>query len=105
MKNDLNATAVVSGYTDNTGTDKSNEELGMKRAQAAKEYLVTRHGIDPGRISTDLEGIRGARVRQLHHRGKDQEPPGRDCGYTRLGNVRRRAPQSIFEPPPPEGVF
>ncbi len=56
MKNDLNATAVVAGYTDNTGTDKANEELGMKRAQAAKEYLVTRHGIDPGRISTVSKG-------------------------------------------------
>ena len=56
MKNDLNATAVVAGYTDNTGTEKSNEELGMKRAQAAKEYLVTRHGIDPGRITAVSKG-------------------------------------------------
>lgn len=56
MKNDLNATAVVTGYTDNTGTDKANEELGMKRAQAAKEYLVTRHGIDPGRITAASKG-------------------------------------------------
>ena len=56
MKNDLNATAVVTGYTDNTGTDQANQELGMKRAQAAKEYLVTRHGIDPGRIVTASKG-------------------------------------------------
>ena len=28
----------------------------MKRAQAAKEYLVTRHGIDPGRITTASKG-------------------------------------------------
>ncbi len=56
MKNDLNSTAVVTGYTDNTGSEKSNEELGMKRAQAAKEYLVTRHGIDPGRITTVSKG-------------------------------------------------
>ena len=56
MKNDLNATAVVTGFTDNNGTDQANQELGMKRAQAAKEYLVTRHGIDPGRISTVSKG-------------------------------------------------
>jgi outer membrane protein OmpA-like peptidoglycan-associated protein len=56
MKNDLNATAVVTGYTDNTGTDKANLELGQKRADAAKEYLVTRHGIDPSRISTASKG-------------------------------------------------
>jgi len=56
MKNDLNATAVITGYTDNTGTEKANLELGAKRAQAAKEYLVTRHGIDPGRITTTSRG-------------------------------------------------
>lgn len=56
MKNDLNATAVVTGYTDNTGSEQANMELGAKRAQAAKEYLVTRHGIDPGRITTASKG-------------------------------------------------
>ena len=56
MKNDLNATAVVTGYTDNTGTEQANLELGAKRAQAAKDYLVTRHGIDPARISTVSKG-------------------------------------------------
>jgi outer membrane protein OmpA-like peptidoglycan-associated protein len=56
MKNDLNATAVVTGYTDNTGSDKANVDLGQKRADAAKEYLVTRHGIDPSRITAASKG-------------------------------------------------
>jgi len=56
MKNDLNSTAVVTGYTDNTGSESANLELGAKRAQAAKDYLVTRHGIDPARISTVSKG-------------------------------------------------
>jgi outer membrane protein OmpA-like peptidoglycan-associated protein len=56
MKNDLNATAVITGYTDNTGSEQSNIELGTKRSDAAKQYLVTRHGIDPGRISTSSKG-------------------------------------------------
>jgi outer membrane protein OmpA-like peptidoglycan-associated protein len=56
MKNDLNATAVVTGYTDSTGSEQANLELGAKRAQAAKDYLVTRHGIDPGRIATESKG-------------------------------------------------
>ena len=56
MKNDLNATAVVTGYTDNTGSEQTNLELGARRAQAAKDYLVTRHGIDPGRITTASRG-------------------------------------------------
>jgi OOP family OmpA-OmpF porin len=56
MKNDLNATAVVTGYTDNTGSEQANLDLGARRAQAAKDYLVTRHGIDPGRITTASKG-------------------------------------------------
>jgi OOP family OmpA-OmpF porin len=56
MKNDLNATAVVTGYTDNTGSEQANLDLGNRRAQAAKDYLVTRHGIDPGRITTASRG-------------------------------------------------
>ena len=27
-----------------------------RRAEAAREYLVTRHGIDPGRITTAAKG-------------------------------------------------
>src|SRR5262249_47367939 len=56
MKNDLNATAVVTGSTDNPETDKANLERGQKRADAAKEYLVTRHGIDPSRITAQSKG-------------------------------------------------
>ena len=56
MKNDLNATAIVTGYTDNTGSETANLELGQKRAEAAREYLVTRHGIDPGRITAQSRG-------------------------------------------------
>ena len=56
MKNDLNATAVVTGYSDNTGAEPSNLAISAKRAEAAKEYLVTRHGIDPNRIATAAKG-------------------------------------------------
>ncbi len=56
MKNDLNSTAVVTGYSDNLGSPESNLEISRRRAAAAKEYLVTRHGIDPGRITTEGKG-------------------------------------------------
>jgi outer membrane protein OmpA-like peptidoglycan-associated protein len=56
MKNDLNSTAVVSGYSDNLGTEEANLDISRRRAEAAKEYLVTRHGIDPARISTEGRG-------------------------------------------------
>lgn len=44
--------AKLSGYTDNTGSDKINTPLSEKRAEAAKAYLVSK-GIDEGRISTE----------------------------------------------------
>jgi outer membrane protein OmpA-like peptidoglycan-associated protein len=56
MKNDLNSTAVVTGYSDNLGSESSNMEISQRRAAAAKEYLVTRHGIDPGRITAVGKG-------------------------------------------------
>jgi outer membrane protein OmpA-like peptidoglycan-associated protein len=56
MKNDLNATAVVTGYSDSGGTEPANLAISAKRAESAKEYLVTRHGIDPNRITTAAKG-------------------------------------------------
>ena len=48
--------AILNGTKGQAPDAKSNQELGQKRADAAKEYLVTRHGIDPGRISTQSKG-------------------------------------------------
>jgi outer membrane protein OmpA-like peptidoglycan-associated protein len=56
MKSDLNSTAVVTGYSDNAGSEEANLAISAKRAEAAKEYLVTRHGIDPNRITTGAKG-------------------------------------------------
>jgi outer membrane protein OmpA-like peptidoglycan-associated protein len=41
----------LEGHTDNSGTDKANDELSQKRADAAKAYLVSK-GIDTDRLST-----------------------------------------------------
>jgi outer membrane protein OmpA-like peptidoglycan-associated protein len=56
MKNDLNSTAVITGYSDNTGTEQENMKISQERAEAAKQYLVARHGIDAGRIKTAAKG-------------------------------------------------
>ncbi len=56
MKNDLNSTAVITGYSDNAGSEEANMVISAKRSEAAKEYLVTRHGIDPNRITTGAKG-------------------------------------------------
>jgi OOP family OmpA-OmpF porin len=56
MRNDLNSTVVITGYSDNVGTEESNLDISRRRADAAREYLVTRHGIDPARITTEGRG-------------------------------------------------
>lgn len=60
MKNDLNSTAAITGYSDNSGKEDANLAISAKRAEAAKEYLVTRHGIDPNRITTAAKGSQDA---------------------------------------------
>ena len=51
MKQSATSTAVVTGYSDGKGKSE-NQRLADQRAQGVKNYLVTRHGIDPSRITT-----------------------------------------------------
>jgi outer membrane protein OmpA-like peptidoglycan-associated protein len=50
-----NVNITLIGYTDNSGTDKINEPLSVKRAESSKAYLVSK-GIDAGRIQTEGHG-------------------------------------------------
>jgi outer membrane protein OmpA-like peptidoglycan-associated protein len=50
-----NVNITLIGYTDNSGTDKINEPLSVKRAESSKAYLVSK-GIDAGRIQTEGRG-------------------------------------------------
>ena len=53
MKQEPDSTAEVTGYADGaTGSQEANQRLADQRAEAVKNYLVTRHGIDPSRIRT-----------------------------------------------------
>ena len=56
MKQDPDARALVIGYTDASGSSDANQRMSEQRAQAVKNYLVTRHGIDPSRITTEGRG-------------------------------------------------
>jgi outer membrane protein OmpA-like peptidoglycan-associated protein len=56
MKNDLNSTAVITGYSDNAGSEDANLKISTQRAEAARTYLVERHGIDAARIKTAGRG-------------------------------------------------
>ena len=54
MKQEADSSAQVIGYAEGaTGTQSGNQRIAEQRAQAVKNYLVTRHGIDPSRIVTE----------------------------------------------------
>jgi outer membrane protein OmpA-like peptidoglycan-associated protein len=55
LKDDLAATVVVTGYPDEATPESGRRKLASERAEHAKAYLTTRHGIDAGRISTLAE--------------------------------------------------
>jgi outer membrane protein OmpA-like peptidoglycan-associated protein len=56
MKQDPELRAMVIGYTDPSGSADANQRMSEQRAEAVKNYLVTRHGIDPNRIRTEGRG-------------------------------------------------
>ncbi len=49
--------AVATGYTDRIGSDKYNDRLSLRRAQAVKAYLVSK-GIPANKIYTEGKGKR-----------------------------------------------
>ena len=53
MKSEPTSTALVIGYTDDREQTGPNQDLDRRRAEAVKDYLVTRHGIDPSRITVE----------------------------------------------------
>lgn len=56
MKQDPEVRAEVLGYADASGSPAGNQAISQQRAQAVKNYLVTRHGIDPSRITVEGRG-------------------------------------------------
>lgn len=53
MKQEPTATALVIGYTDNRENTGPNADLDRRRAEAVRDYLVSRHNIDPSRITVE----------------------------------------------------
>ncbi|MCS6808434.1 MAG: OmpA family protein, partial [Bacteroidota bacterium] len=48
---------TITGCNSNTGPEKGNRELSMKRAQAVKEYLQTVWNIDPARLNVQARDL------------------------------------------------
>jgi outer membrane protein OmpA-like peptidoglycan-associated protein len=55
-KSDAHSKFVVEGHTDSVGTAAYNQDLSQRRAQAVRDYLVTR-GIESSRISSEGFGF------------------------------------------------
>lgn len=53
MKQEPSSTALVIGYTDTRENTGPNNDLDRRRAEAVRDYLVSRHGIDPSRITVE----------------------------------------------------
>ena len=43
-------TIIIHGHTDDVGTIEYNQRLSERRAEAARQYFITQHGIDPNRL-------------------------------------------------------
>jgi outer membrane protein OmpA-like peptidoglycan-associated protein len=56
MKQEPSATALVIGYTDDRENTGANHDLDRRRAEAVRDYLVSRHGIDASRITVEGRG-------------------------------------------------
>jgi outer membrane protein OmpA-like peptidoglycan-associated protein len=53
MKQEPASTALVIGYTDDRENTGPNTDLDRRRAEAVRDYLVSRHGIDASRITVE----------------------------------------------------
>lgn len=56
MRDNSAAPALVIGYSDMSGPESANMETSRKRAEAVKNWLVTRHAVDPSRITVEARG-------------------------------------------------
>lgn len=51
-----NASIVVEGHTDASGSDDYNLRLSDRRAASVKQYLIERYGVDPARVTAVGKG-------------------------------------------------
>jgi outer membrane protein OmpA-like peptidoglycan-associated protein len=75
--------ALITGHTDDRGTEENNVKAGLKRADAAKEYLVEEQQISETRIETKSAG---------------ESQPIADNGTAQGREQNRRIEIELFEP-------
>lgn len=47
---------LIEGHTDSVGNEAANRQMGLRRAESVRNYLITRHGIESKRISIESLG-------------------------------------------------
>jgi outer membrane protein OmpA-like peptidoglycan-associated protein len=57
MKEEPTSTLTVDGYTDGKEKTGKAKDLDKRRAEAVRDYLVSRHGIDTNRITLNAAGV------------------------------------------------
>lgn len=73
MARDKDMKVEIGGYTDQKGAVKYNLNLSQKRADAAKEYLVSKYGTDASRLSTKAYGKCCPIEKETNEDGSDNE--------------------------------
>jgi outer membrane protein OmpA-like peptidoglycan-associated protein len=50
-------TIIINGHTDGVGSAQYNQSLSERRAEAARQYFIVQHGIDPNRLIAKGHGM------------------------------------------------
>ena len=74
---------IIDGHTDSVGSDRYNQNLSQRRAATIKNWLISRYGIDPRKIST---------------RGMGESRPIADNGNFQGRQLNRRVEFTIYRP-------
>jgi outer membrane protein OmpA-like peptidoglycan-associated protein len=74
---------IIDGHTDSIGSDRYNQNLSQRRASTIKNWLVSRYGISPNKISI---------------RGMGESRPIADNGNFQGRQLNRRVEFTIFRP-------
>lgn len=91
MKSNPNLRLVITGHTDATGVEESNNALSYQRSQAVVDHLVENHGIGRGRLVIQWKGQQEALV------------PSASSYMNRRVEFRVAAPEDV-EMDPPSGT-